>query len=281
MKHVFLVQLHQALQRKEKAYFYLDTHAGRGGYDLTRAATGDTLARQPEWPDGIGRLWKQADPPAAIADYLQLVAAFDAQAQGRTDSAGGARQPPRFYPGSPWLARLLRRTQDRLALCEQHPEECAALREAFSGLRGVAVEEMNGYGAIRALLPPRERRALVLIDPPFEAQDEFAQVAAALEEGLARLPSAVYAVWYPLTQRARADQFLQAIVALEPPPTLTAELTIAGEQAPMKLKGCGLLVINPPWGFAAEVAPLAEHLAGVLAQAPGGAARLEWLVPEH
>jgi 23S rRNA (adenine2030-N6)-methyltransferase len=281
VKHVLLVRLHRALQKKGKPFLYLDTHAGRGGYDLTRAATGDSLARRPEWPDGIGRLWSRVDPPAGIGEYLHLVAEFNDRALGGHGGTGDAMAGPRFYPGSPWLARLLRREQDRVVLCEQHPDECAELRTEFAGLRGVSVREMDGYVAVRALLPPPERRALVLIDPPFEAQDEFARVAAGLRAGLERFPAAVYAAWYPLTQRARVDRFLGAVTQLEPPPTLIAELTVAGEHAPLKMKGCGLLVINPPWGLAREVAATLGYLAEVLAQAPGGAGRIEWLVPER
>lgn len=275
MKHALLVQLIRALQKKEKGFLHLDTHAGRGGYDLELAASGDRLGRKPEWPDGIGRLWT-ADPasrPAALTDYLELVREYDRM-------AGNIGATPHFYPGSPWLARRLARPVDRLALCEKHPAECAALRAAIGGRAGVSVQELDGYGALRAMLPPPERRALVLIDPPFEAQDEFARIAAALREGLRRLPGGTHAVWYPLTGRARVDEFLAALRALHPPPTLTAELAIAGESAALKLKGCGLVVINPPWQFEATARPLLEYLSGVLAQEPGGGGQVRWLVPE-
>ncbi len=275
MKHVLLRQLLGALQRKDKGFLYLDTHAGRGGYDLAQAATGDTLARVPEWPEGIGRLW--GDPaglPAALADYVAAVRDFDR-------GAGNLDPGLRFYPGSPWIARQRARLQDRLALCEKQPGEAAALRADFAAAGGVTVHETDGYAAVRAMLPPPERRALVLIDPPFEAQDEFAAIGAALRDGLRRLPGGVFAVWYPLTGRARADAFFEVLRELAPPPTLAAELTIAGEASPLKLKGCGLVVINPPWQFDREAGPVLEALAVRLAQAPGGAARIDWLVPER
>jgi 23S rRNA (adenine2030-N6)-methyltransferase len=273
MKHALLVRLIAALQKKEKGFLYLDTHAGRGCYDLAVAATGDTHARKAEWPDGIGRLWERSDLPAAVAEYVTLVREFD-------QASGNLVSPVRFYPGSPLFARRRARPQDRLALCEKHPAECGALRAEFAREPKVSVQEMDGYVALRALLPPPERRALVLIDPPFEAQDEFAQIAAALAEGLRRFPSGVFAVWYPLTERARVDEFFAAVRALNPPPTLAAELTIAGEQAPLKMRGCGLLVINPPWQFDREAAPVLDFLAGVLAQAPGGGGRVDWVVRE-
>src|SRR5437870_13570699 len=129
---------------------------------------------------------------------------------------------------------------------------------------------MDGFAAMRAMLPPPERRALVLVDPPYEAQDEFAQIGDGLRAALARFPSSVYAIWYPLTGRARLDDFFGEFRALAPPPTLACELTIAGEDATFKMKGCGLLVINPPWQFEAEARPLLAFLAPTLAQAPGG-----------
>ena len=274
MKHALLVRLLRALQKKETGLLYLDTHAGRGRYDLAAAAMGDSLARRPEWPDGIGRLAGAREVPAAVADALALARTFD-------ERAGNFAPRPRFYPGSPWFARLIARPQDRLALCEKHPAECAALRAEFQFSPRTTVQEMDGYVALRALLPPPERRALVLIDPPFEAQDEFAQMAAALGEGLRRFPSGVYVVWYPLTERARVDEFFNAVLQLRPPPTLAAELTIAGESAPIKMKGCGLLVLNPPWQFDREAAAMLAWLAPALAQAPGGGGRVTWLVPER
>jgi 23S rRNA (adenine2030-N6)-methyltransferase len=272
-KHALLVQLARALQRKEKGFLYLDTHAGRGSYDLAAAARGDTLVRKPEWPDGIGRLWEKPDLPAALADYVALVRDFDRD-------NGNATDEPRFYPGSPRLVQRLARPQDRLALCEKQPGECAALRAEFALAHRATVQEMDGYVALRAMLPPPERRALVLIDPPFESQDEFAQVTAALRDGLRRLPGGTFAVWYPLTARARVDDFFTELLALKLPPTLALELAIAGEGSGLKMRGCGLVVVNPPWQFDREVEKFFPALAELFAQAPGAEAIVNWLVPE-
>ncbi len=283
MKHALLIQLVRGLQKKEKGFLYLDTHAGRGAYDLSVAATGDTLARKPEWPDGVGRLSGRGDLPAAVAEYVALVEKFDASRRAGGDvglGGAGGSGGIKFYPGSPWFVRELARAQDRLALCEKQPGECAVLKEEFLFSARTTVQETDGYGAVRAMLPPPERRALVLIDPPFEAQDEFAQVAAALREGLRRFPSGVLAVWYPLTERARVDDFFAELRLLRPPPTLAAELMIAGYASSMKLKGCGLVVINPPWQFEQTAGPMMEFFGEALAQAPGGGGRIEWIVPE-
>lgn len=275
MKHALLTGLVRALQAKPKGVLLLDTHAGRGRYDLAVAASGDSLARRPEWPEGIGRLWGHAagEMPPRLAELLALVRDHDR-------GMGNLGALPRFYPGSPLILRELARPVDRLVVCEKHPEECEALRFAFPGSGRVTVQETDGYVALRALLPPPERRALVLIDPPFEAQDEFAQIAAGLGEALRRFPSGVMAVWYPLTVRARVDAFFAAVRALNPPPALACELAIAGEASGLKMKGCGLLVLNPPWRFEDEARPVLEFLAGALAQEHGGGAAVEWVVRE-
>lgn len=282
MKHVLLLQLARGMQRKEKGFLYLDTHAGRGRYDLAAAARGDSLARKPEHPDGIGRLLNERDAkenaalPTAVADYLRVVRVFDGQpVDGESEGL-----ELKTYPGSPWIVEAVAREQDRLALCEKHPEEAEFLKEEFSHKRRVTVHAMDGYTAVRAMLPPLEKRALVLIDPPFEAQNEFAQIIEALAEGLRRMSGATFAIWYPLTERARVDEFLFKLEGLRPPPCFAAELTIAGEDSPIKLKGCGLVVVNPPWQIDREIAPVLDLLAKRLAQTPGGAGRLRWVVGE-
>ena len=273
MKHALLVRLVAAMQKKEKGFLYLDTHAGRGSYDLTAGAQGDTLARQPEHPDGIGRLWTRSDVPAELAGYLALVRQFDRERGNQADT-------PRFYPGSPWIVRMLARPQDRLALCEMHPEEFEQLDISISGQARVSVQERDGYGALRAMLPPPEKRALVLTDPPFEVADEFARMVTAVGEGLQRLPAGVFALWYPLTERARGDTFFDGLLELKLPPTFAMELMVAGERSALKMRGCGLVVVNPPWQFDRAAETLLAWLAATLAQEPGGGARSRWLVPE-
>jgi 23S rRNA (adenine2030-N6)-methyltransferase len=209
--------------------------------------------------------------PEAVADYVAQVRAFDR-------SQGNVGATPRFYPGSPMLVSLLARAQERLVFCERQPDEVKVLRDRFQFSDGVQSRETDGYAAVRAVLPPLEKRALVLIDPPFEAQNEFAQVARALGEGLRRFPSAVLAVWYPLTERAKVDLFFMELRRLELPPTLAVELIVNPPGA--KMIGCGLLIVNPPWKFAQEAAETVEFLAKVLAQGRGARGDLIWLVAE-
>jgi len=268
-KHALLVRLVRSLQRKEAGFLFLDTHAGRGRYDLSLAGQGDSRARQPEWPEGIGRLWDRGDPPPEVADYLGVVRAYD-RGQGNLAAA------PRYYPGSPRIAREICRPQDRLELWEKHPAECAALRAEFEGERRVAVHEADGYGAIRACLPPRERRALVLVDPPYESQGEWSAVSSAVGEAVGRFAGGTCAVWYPLTERARADGFLESVRQLGAA-CLAAELLV--DPANPGLRGSGVAVINPPWQFEAEAEAVAGYLAKALSRSDGTKASVRWIVP--
>ena len=268
LKHALLVRLVRALQRKERGFVFVDTHAGRGRYDLSLACEGDSRARSPEWPDGIGRLWGRGDAPHVVAEYLELVRAYD---RGQ----GNLSPQPRFYPGSPRLARLCARPQDRLELWEKHPAECAALRDQFKGERRVSVHEADGYGATMACLPPPERRALVLIDPPFEDMGEWSDITASLGDGLARLPGGTYAVWYPLTDRARAEGFTCMLEA-EALPSLAVEMTM-DPQAP-GMKGCGVVVVNPPWKFDDEARLVLSYLGSVLYRCGAAQGSVRWIV---
>jgi 23S rRNA (adenine2030-N6)-methyltransferase len=268
LKHAILLRLLRSLQKKEKGLLFVDTHAGRGRYDLHLAAEGESRARTPEWPDGIGRLWDRGDAPAVIRDYLEVVRGYDR-------SQGNLAPGPRFYPGSPRLARLVAREQDRLELWEKHPAECAALSDEFHGERRVAVHEADGYGAMRACLPPPERRALVLIDPPFEAQDEWAQVSAAVGEAIARFPSGTYLIWYPLTGRARSDGFVDFLKG-KAIPSMSAELVV--NPSASRMTGCGVVLINPPWQFDEEAATILNYLAGVLYLSDGAQGEVRTIV---
>jgi 23S rRNA (adenine2030-N6)-methyltransferase len=270
LKHALLVRLVRALQRKERGFVFVDTHAGRGRYDLSLASEGDTRARSPEWPDGIGRLWGRSDAPPAVAEYLELVRAYDR-------AEGNLSEGPRFYPGSPRIVRLCARPQDRLDLWEKHPAECDALRSQFEGERRVSVHEADGYGATRACLPPPERRALVLVDPPFEDKGEWSGITAAVEDGLGRMPSATFAVWYPLTGRAREDGFT-AMLEAGRVPSLSVEMTMDPE-AP-RMKGCGVVVVNPPWRFDEEASLVITYLGGVLYRCSGAQGSVRWIVPK-
>jgi len=294
-KHVLLVQLVRAMQRKEKGFLYLDTHAGRGGYDLTvPPVLPDGRSRVPEHPAGIGRLWDAPDLPPGLSDYLALVRRFNDRhgassfatsasheaTQGTEASEDRAGPELKFYPGSPWIAKMLLRPQDRMALCELRPDDAEALDFEFARESRVTVQALDGYTGLKAMLPPPEKRALVLIDPTFENKGEFADLLRGLGDMLRRMPGAVCAVWYPITERARVDEFLQGLLSLPLPPALYAELNLAGDAAQLRMKGCGLLVINPPWKIDGEIRGMLPGLVQRLNFAPGATVRCAWLVPE-
>lgn len=238
LKHALLVWLLDAMQRKPGGVFVLDSHAGTGRYDL-----GDTpAARTGEARRGILRLLD--DPPAALAAYVALVARLG------------------LYPGSPWIVRALLRAQDRMACCELHPEDFSQLRRLFARDAQVAAHHRDAWEAIGALLPPKsgEKRALVLIDPPYEAADEFEKLAAGLALAHRRMKGAVLAAWYPIKHRAPVRGFHTALRDSGVRDIVAAELFLRAPLDPARLNGSGLLVVNPPFGFEAAAGPMLAAL---------------------
>jgi 23S rRNA (adenine2030-N6)-methyltransferase len=236
MKHALLVWLVQALARKPAPFFVLDTHAGAGRYDLSAGPS----QRTGEWRDGIARLLN--DPPEPLAAYAGLVSRLG------------------LYPGSPALIRSLLRPGDRMACCELHPEDAAGLRRLFAQDPQVSVHHRDGWEALRGLLPPKERRGLVLIDPPYERADEFAMLAAGLRSGYARFRTGVFAAWYPIKHRAPVRAFHGAIEEAGIRDVIAAELCLREPVDPARLNGCGMAIVNPPFRFEEEAAPVLAAL---------------------
>jgi 23S rRNA (adenine2030-N6)-methyltransferase len=247
-KHALLVWLLQAMARKEKPFLVLDTHAGAGAYDLGGAAA----LRTGEAAGGILRLLDTT--PTALAPYVNLVR-----------NAGG-------YPGSPAIIRALLRPGDRAVLCELHPEDHAALRAFVGRDPQIAVHLRDGYEAVGAFLPPPERRGLILIDPPYESTGEFARLESTLRLAQSRFASGVVAAWYPLKHRAPVRAFHDAIRAMGLRDVVAAELLLREPTDPARLNGCGMLVVNPPFQFEAEMAPILQALLARLGHREAG----EW-----
>ncbi|MFN3077405.1 MAG: 23S rRNA (adenine(2030)-N(6))-methyltransferase RlmJ [Alphaproteobacteria bacterium] len=256
-KHAVLASILTYQQRKEKPLCVLDTHAGPGLYDLS----GIEAQRTGEFRDGIFRILDEADPPADMAPYLDGIR-----------SVG-----PGYYPGSPCLVQALLRPADRLIAAELHPEDVATLSTRFRQDRRVAVHHMDGYLALKAFLPPPERRGLVLIDPPFEVQDEFSRLAQGLALAHSRWPSGVYAAWYPI--KTPAAVFHAALERSGIPAILTAELWVRPLNHPMRLNGCGLAILNPPWTLPETLERILPFLCRVLARETGAGWQVRWLTP--
>ena len=266
LKHVVLLALCESLARKPAACFALDTHAGRGLYALDDEAA----RRTGEAAEGVQRLLQAPPGHPWIAGYLAAVRAC------RAAHGDGA------YPGSPWLLAHALRTQDRIACCELQPDEAAALKSVLAGDPRVAVHRRDGYAALRALLPPsvggvRYARGLVLVDPPFEAQlAEFDTALAALREALARWPQGIFALWYPVKQRRALQPFYRAAGGLPARSVLLAELLVRADDSPLRMNGSGLLLVNAPFRFDAELERCLPLLAAALAPHPPPP-RVEWL----
>jgi 23S rRNA (adenine2030-N6)-methyltransferase len=269
-KHVLIARILVYLTRKEAPLRFLDAHAGVGRYDLTRSEA----QRSGEWKYGVARL-KDAKPPPAVAallaPYLQLLGPLDAQ--GR----------PKSYPGSPAIAQSLLRAQDRIALCELHPDDRAALVANMGRDSRLSIALIDGYVALNAWLPPKEKRGLVLVDPPYEAANEGKRVVEALTQALAKWPTGTYALWRPIKDRRDDARFLNAVEAIGAPNILQTELDV-GHIAPTAnsrdpLTRAGLLVVNPPHVLLDEARALLPWLATLLAREGHGASLCSWLTP--
>ncbi|WHZ18779.1 MAG: 23S rRNA (adenine(2030)-N(6))-methyltransferase [Rhodanobacteraceae bacterium] len=264
-KHAILLASLDALTAKDKPLCHFDTHAGRGSYRLDDAEAQKTG----EWRDGIGRLFEMPDVPNPLRRYVDAIRACNPD--------GALRE----YPGSPLLAARALRPVDRLVLCEVQDDEVSALRALFRDDRRVHVHQRDGYAALNALLPPAEKRGLVLIDPPFEAQEaEFTVIETALAKAHARWPNGVYAVWYPIKSHRAIAPFHRHLSQGPFDKALVAELMVQPDDSPLRLNGCGMLIANPPWKLDATLAAMLPALRGALAQSGSASWQLRWLCGE-
>jgi 23S rRNA (adenine2030-N6)-methyltransferase len=265
LKHAVLVALLESLKRKQAPFLYLESHAGAGRYQLAGAEAQKTG----EYVNGVARLMAATRLPTPLHVYLNLVRSLNARANGQLVE----------YPGSPLLAALLMREHDRAVLCEVQDAEFSSLRLEFREDERFAVHQRDGYAAIKAFVPPKERRGLVLVDPPYEAQEEeFAHVSSALKPAFKRWSSGVYAVWYPIKLRQQVAPFHRWLKSCGMRKILVAELTIHPDNSALRLNGCGVAVINAPWRFDRTLQEILPALQANLAQSRYGGQRVEWLV---
>ena len=260
LKHMVMLQLLRYMGQKETPTMVIDTHAGAGLYALDTGYA----AKSAEYKDGITRLWDNTDLPALAADYRDAVRAFN---------PGGKL---RFYPGSPFLADWVLREQDRLRLFELHPSDARILEDNVRQLeaqrpssgRGkrILIQKADGFAGLKALLPPPSRRALVLIDPPYEDKNDYRRVKEAVEEAIRRFASGVYAVWYPVLQRPESRQLPEKLKKLGVP-WLHVSLSVAGPSPDgLGLHSSGMLVLNPPWTLEAGLKESMPYLVKALAK---------------
>ncbi|NNG22041.1 23S rRNA (adenine(2030)-N(6))-methyltransferase RlmJ [Telluria aromaticivorans] len=245
LKHFVQVQLHLYMNQKDVPYTYIDTHSGAGVYALD----GAQASKNSEYNTGIGPLWNATNIPAALAPYLALVKGMNPSGKMR------------YYPGSPYVADQLSRAEDRLRLFELHPSDCRILAQNFRKVeehkaeqgerargRRVLIEHGDGFQSLKKLLPPPSRRALVLVDPPYEIKDDYKKVREALDEALGRFPAGIYAVWYPVLQRMESRQFADRLKRLPAKEWLNVTLTVStpGPDG-FGLASSGMFILNPPY----------------------------------
>jgi 23S rRNA (adenine2030-N6)-methyltransferase len=258
-KHSILALLLEKLKQKETAFRVIDTHAGVGLYDLTSSES----SRTGEWHDGIGRVWgkpRSATLETLLTPYLSAVAAANENPEPA---------PLTRYPGSPWIARHLFRRKDRLTAVELHPQDANGLEKLFANDIQVRTIALDGWLALGAFVPPKERRGIVLVDPPFEERDEFQTMLTAFAEAHRKWPTGIYALWYPVKDLAAIDRLRLGLVKSGIRRLLRAELSIRDRDTPELFNGAGLVICNPPWQFEETLEALLGGLVPLLARDPG------------
>lgn len=267
VKHVLLLGLLESLRRKDTPFCYIDTHAGIGIYDLGASEAQRTL----EFKTGLSRI-KAADAakmPTLVAEYQKAVAALQTERGGF------------WYPGSPWLALNAMREQDRALLMELHPEDAGSLRQFFSRRANTAIHERNAYEGLTALIPPKEKRGLVLIDPPYEEErDDYAPVVDLLQKAHEKWPTGMYAIWFPIKDHHAITRFYRRLRNTGIPKILTTELCVLPPDNRLGLNGTGMIIVNPPWKFSDTAVSLLQWLKPVLSEHPQSSWKVEWLSGE-
>jgi 23S rRNA (adenine2030-N6)-methyltransferase len=267
VKHAVMALLIERLKEKAAAFRVIDTHAGVGLYDLG----GDEASRTGEWRQGIGKLISRDLEPGLgelLKPYLRVL---------KIANDGGALTR---YPGSPWIARALLRKQDRLTAVELHPQDAATLGALFAGDWQVKTIALDGWLALGSFVPPKERRGLVLVDPPFEERDDFDKMVAGLKAAHRRWPTGIYALWYPVKDLVAIDRFRADLARSGIPRLLRAELLIRNRAAAGQFNGAGLVICNPPWKFEATLTALLAGLWPRLADGSGAGKAIDVIAGE-
>ena len=267
IKHIVLVRMLTYLQEKQAPFRVIDSHAGAGLYDLTS----DEARRSGEWLTGIARIMQARFSETVlplVKPYLDIVRAFNPQ------------RDLQAYPGSPLIARALLRPQDRLTACEVEPKARKRLIDALRRDTQARVVDLDGWLALPAFVPPKERRGLILIDPPFEAKDEFERLATGFSEAFAKWPTGSYLLWYPVKGRRATDTLARHVAEVAgagapPGKCLRLEFSVAPQAAGAGLNSAGLLIVNPPWTLASELKAILPELEKPLGQGGAGRFRLE------
>lgn len=265
LKHIVLMLILENLKLKDKGFYYLDTHAGVGRYQLSS----DEAEKTGEYKEGIGRLWERTDLPEEISRYVDLIKHLNFGAKAL-----------RYYAGSPLIAAQLLRPQDRALLTELHPRDFPLLRNNFKEFKNVSVKCDNGFQQLKATLPPKERRGLVLIDPPYELKEDYDLVVKAAEEGYKRFATGTYAIWYPVVLRQQTKRIFKGLQASGIRKILKIELAVRPDSDQRGMTASGMAVINPPWTLENQMKAMLPYLVKILVPEGTGSWTVEWITPE-
>ena len=264
-KHAVLIALFEQLGKKESPYFFLDTHAGIGVYDLSR----EEALKTQEFNSGWACLEWASSLPEPLATLKKIVTELRS-----------AQQNNNLYPGSPWFAKSCMRSDDRAALCELHPEDYEALKQNFYSEKHMAVHHRSGYEALNALLPPKEKRGLVLIDPPYETEhDDFDKLIKDLQQCHKKWSNGIIALWYPIKTRQPINEFYRALKSSALPKLLSLELCIYPDDSEFHLNGAGMIIVNAPWQFEVQMKELLSFLWQLMSSKQLGKWKVDWLNP--
>lgn len=268
LKHAVLASIIVYLQKKDAAFRILDTHAGIGLYDLSAPEAQKTG----EWRGGIGKVLG-ADLPAPLAAFL---APYLDAVRALNPESGLS-----LYPGSPKLARMLMRKQDRLSAIELHPADFRTLSALFAGDHQVRVTALDGWLALGAHLPPKEKRGLIVVDPPFEKDGDYDRLADGLARATKLFPGGTYLLWHPVKASSPLKRLDDQLAALRRPRTLTVRMMVRGNDHREGINGSGLVIVNPPFTLEADLGAALPALADLLATGPGARAEVRMLVGEE
>ncbi|NRA72649.1 MAG: 23S rRNA (adenine(2030)-N(6))-methyltransferase RlmJ [Gammaproteobacteria bacterium] len=264
LKHTVQSLIIESLQQKPTPFVYVDTHSAAGRYNLSDSKSEKTG----EYKQGIARLWHRNDIPELMRPYLSTV-----QALNPTDKL-------QYYPGSPMVAKTLIGHHNRMELTELHPTDIELLRQEFSGDRKVRIQQIDGYKGLKATLPPAQRRALVLIDPPYELKTEHDDAINGIVASHKRFATGIYALWYPMVSRAQVNRFCEKFAKQGIRNILRIELCVKADTNEFGMTGSGMIIVNPPWKLEQQMQQLLPWLTEQLKQDDSAKFTLEWLVPE-
>ncbi|RBO79965.1 MULTISPECIES: 23S rRNA (adenine(2030)-N(6))-methyltransferase RlmJ [Marinomonas] len=264
LKHITMSQICRHFIKKDSPFFYLDTHAGIGQYELNS----EQAQKNKEYHSGISRLFSESAVPEAVEGLLEIV-----RDMNPTDQL-------EYYPGSPKVVDYYTRQKDKLHLCELHPNDYPLLAALFPQKRKANVVKENGFAAVKAMLPPPQKRGFVLMDPPYEVKKDYQFVVKSLEEGYKRFPQGTFAIWYPVLGRQQADHLLKSVKATNIRNILLLELNVRDTEKERGMAGSGMIIVNPPWTLEQDAREFMPFLSKTLAEDQEANYQITWITPE-